>query len=138
MDATASINARDAATLRAWLLALLRFAVTHDEPDRIVALAAAAELDRPDAAPASAPAHRFFYRTSVTVCAAICAPDLPASEAALQAHLERVTDPRLQRAFAAAVDIELAKPKPAARRAATPPDLWRGLLRRDGGSQRRA
>lgn len=132
MDTHPSIDARDAATLQAWLLALLRFAVTRLEPDRIVALAAAAELDRPDAAPPGTPAHRFFYRTTADLCAAIIDPDAPASAAALQAHLERITDTRLQRAFAAAVDVKIAKKMSATKRAAKPVDLWRGLGRRDG------
>ena len=136
MNATTSINAREAATLRAWLLALLRFAVTLDGADRIAALAAAVELDRPGAAQARVPTHRFFHRASVTLCAAVLSPDLPESEAALQMHLERISDPRLQRAFAAAVDLKVPKPKPATKRAARPVDLWRGLARRDGVSPR--
>jgi hypothetical protein len=135
MDMRIAINVRDVAALQAWLLALLHFAVTLGEADRMVALAAAAELDRPDAAPPGTPAHRFFYRTTADLCAAIIDPDAPASEAALQAHLERITDTRLQRAFAAAVDVKIAKKMSATKRAAKPVDLWRGLGRRDGTAQ---
>jgi hypothetical protein len=132
MDAHTSTNARDVATLQAWLLALLRFAVTLDQPDRIAVLAAAAELDRPDAAPPGTPAHRFFYRTTDDLCAAIRDPDAPASAAKLQAHIARIADPRLQRAFAATVAVKIAKKKPAFKPAAKPVDLWRGLGRGGG------
>jgi hypothetical protein len=132
MDVRTSINARDVATLHAWLLAVLRFAVTLDEPDRIVALAAAAELDRPNAAPRGTPVHRFFYRTTDDLCAAIRNPGAPASAARLEVHIARIANPRLQRAFAAAVDVKIAKKKPAFKPAARPVDLWRGLGRREG------
>jgi hypothetical protein len=131
MDAITPIDARETATLQAWLLALLRFAVTLDASDRIVALAAATELDRPNAPQPTPPAHRFFHRTSVSLCTAILEPDVPAGEAALQAHFERIADLRLQRAFAAAVNLKVAKQKPVPKRAAKPGDLWRGLAPRD-------
>lgn len=115
-------DARRLATLRAWLLALLRFAVTLQDGDRMMALAAAAELDRTGDSPA---AFRFFSRASVSVCMAIAAPEQSASAAVLQQHLARIDDPRLQRAFAAALDIKIDK-----KRAAKPAkvvDLWKGL-----------
>ncbi|MET0720238.1 MAG: hypothetical protein ABWY64_05330 [Tardiphaga sp.] len=116
---------RDSATLQAWLLALLRFAVTLAHDDRMVALAAAAELDR--SGRGSVATFRFFSRASVSLCAAIADPGPAASAAVLQDHLARIDDPRLQRAFAAALGIKVEK-----RRAAKPAkvvDLWKGLRR---------
>jgi hypothetical protein len=87
--------------IREWLLLLLRFAVTWDRRDKMAALGVADELDalglrwRP-----SAP--RFFCRTTRDVCHAIVAIDDPKRTAILRKHLERIDDPRLQRAFRAA------------------------------------
>lgn len=120
-----------AATLRAWLLALLRFALTLDPVDRTVALAAAAELDRPQAGDPHAPAFRFFYRASVAVSAAIVDPATPASIELLQDHLARIDDPRLRRAFAAALDIKPRKKGRTAKRPARRFDLWKGLTARE-------
>ncbi len=115
---------KDMATLRAWVLALLRFAVTLENADRLVALAAAAELDRVGS---DASTFRYFTRASVCVCAAIADPGPPASAATLQHHLACIDDPRLQRAFAAALDIRIEKKRAA--KAAKAVDLWKGLGR---------
>lgn len=88
--------------------------------------------DGGDAAPPATPAHCFFHRSTAELCAAITDPDAPASAASLQAHIARIADPRLQRAFAAAVDVKIAKTGPAVKRVPAPVDLWRGLGRRDG------
>jgi hypothetical protein len=135
MDAT-PVSQRNAATLRAWLLALLRFALTLDQVDRTVALAAAAELDRPRSGDLHVPAFRFFYRASIAVCAAIVDPVMPASTTLLQDHLERIDDPRLKRAFAAALDIKPRKTARTAKRPARRVDLWKGLPARDTRNDR--
>jgi hypothetical protein len=125
------ITDKEAATLQAWLLALLRFAVTCAPADRMVALAAAAELDRPAAGRATTAPH-FFRRTSADLCAAIADRDHINADATLQAHLARIANPRLQRAFAAALDLKC--PKPTAKRRSggrkIRAKLWKGLAMR--------
>jgi hypothetical protein len=107
--------------IREWLLLLLRFAITRDARDETAALALADEIDalglrwRP-----SAPS--FFRRTSGEVCKAIVAPDDPKFAAILKKHIARIDDPRLRRAFQAAVE-----PEQGARVSFKRPDLWAGL-----------
>jgi hypothetical protein len=127
--ANAALDSREAATLRAWLLSLLRFAVTLETGDRIMALAAAAELDKARRDNAAASGFRFFTRASVQLCAAIAEPARPTSAAVIQAHLARIADPRLQRTFAAALDTKLEKKKRASKCLAKSVDLWKGLGR---------
>ena len=63
---------RHAKTLRAWQLAILRFAVTLDNADRLAVLMIAAELDRLGSADAmTRPDFSFFRKTSAELCAAI-------------------------------------------------------------------
>ncbi|WP_299718360.1 hypothetical protein [Tardiphaga sp.] len=102
--------------------------MTLENSDRMVTLAAATELDRPGVAGNGA-AFWFFTRASIRLCAAIAAPEHEASAATLQEHLARIADPRLQRAFAAALDIKLEKKKRPARCHPQPIDLWKGLRR---------
>jgi hypothetical protein len=97
--------------VREWLLLLLRFAVTRKPSDQSAVLAAADELDnvalrwRPTAP-------RFFVRTSHEVCHAILAiGDIVEGldeSAVLRNHVARIDDPRLRRAFQAAVGLQLA------------------------------
>jgi hypothetical protein len=109
--------------IREWLLLLLRFAITRDAKDEAAALALADEIDalglrwRP-----SAPS--FFRRTCREVCQAIAAPDDPKRAAILKQHLARIDDPRLRRAFQAAVEPEQGAPGASKRKR---PDLWTGL-----------
>ena len=92
-----------AARIREWLLLLLRFAVTREAKDRAAVYAMADEIDsvglswRP-AAPS------FFRRTSHELCEAILGNE-PNRHAVLARHLARIDDPRLKRAFQAAVDL---------------------------------
>jgi hypothetical protein len=113
-----------ASRIREWLLLLLRFAITRDPKDEAAVIAMADEMDalglqwRP-----SAPS--FFRRTSSEVCKMVIALDDPRRATILKRHIARIDDPRLRRAFQAAVDIE--------RRSSTAPyeekrrDLWAGL-----------
>jgi hypothetical protein len=89
--------------VRNWLLLLLRFAITRGSEDRLAALTAADELDASAATGRGAP--RFFSRTTKEVCEAILAPGDPHSHDALRRHADRIEDPRLRRAFEAAVDL---------------------------------
>jgi hypothetical protein len=111
--------------LRAWQLAILRFTVTLDASDRLNILALAAELDgqsnrRGDAS------FRFFVRTSGELCSAILGPKEEPNTVVLRFHAE-ICDPRLKRAFAAAVGIAQAEPAPVERRAKQDDDLFKGL-----------
>jgi hypothetical protein len=96
--------------VREWLLLLLRVAVTREPSDRAAALAVADELDslgmqRKRRAPS------FFLRTSNEVCEAILAAgdghdvDDGHDRAVLRRHVARIEDPRLRRAFEAAVGL---------------------------------
>jgi hypothetical protein len=112
-----------AGRIREWLLLLLRFAITRDSKDEAAALAIAEEIDalglrwRP-----SAPS--FFRRTSDEVCEAIAAPDNPTRAIVLKKHIARIDEPRLRRAFHAAVDLGQGS---AADCKVKRPDLWTGL-----------
>src|SRR5580704_13552891 len=96
--------------VRDWLLLLLSFAVTREPADLAAALAVADELDslgvrRKRRAPS------FFLRTSNEVCEAILAVgdghDVSDGDdnAVLRRHVARIEDPRLRRAFEAAVGL---------------------------------
>jgi len=110
--------------LREWLLLLLRFAVTREAADRWAVLVMADELDslgmrwRP-AAPS------FFVRTSNEICDAILTDHDARSHALLRRHVARIDDPRLRRAFRAAVDLQ--QPEQQIFGSA----LWRGLRKND-------
>jgi hypothetical protein len=111
--------------LRAWQLAILRFAVTMDNADRLNVLALAAEVDRLGAPSTDASLH-FFRRTSAEICSAILGgrDDADAVLARFQIEIE---DPRLKRAFAAAVGIGPASAAPVRKRPKPDNDLFRGL-----------
>lgn len=117
-----------ARTVRAWLLALLRYAVTLDNDDRLGVFAAAAHIDNQNSAQSDS-GFRFFARTSADLCSAIANPAHPGSAAILTRHLARVTDDRLKRAFAAALERDHLAAKPKAKPIKLKPreDLWRGL-----------
>ena len=112
-----------ASRIREWLLLLLRFAITRDPKDEAAALDIAEEIDalglrwRP-----SAPS--FFRRTSDEVCKAIAAPNDPTRAIVLKKHIARIDEPRLRRAFHAAVDLGQGS---AADCKVKRPDLWTGL-----------
>jgi hypothetical protein len=113
-----------ACRIREWLLLLLRFAITCDPEDQAAAFAMADEIDalglewRP-----SAPS--FFRRTSGEVCKMVIALDDPRRATILKDHIARIDDPRLRRAFQAAVDLE--RGSPTAPYEEKRRDLWAGL-----------
>jgi len=51
----------------AWQLAVLRFAITMNDDDRLALLVVAAELDAPGSRPSTRPGFRFFYNTSTEI-----------------------------------------------------------------------
>ncbi len=112
--------------IREWLLLLLRFAITRDPRDEAAALAMADEIDalglrwRP-----SGPS--FFRRTTAELCQAITTLDNPKRATILRSHIARIDDPRLRKAFQAAVELERKSPPASAE--AKRRDLWTGLRR---------
>ena len=63
-----------ARALRAWQLAMLRFAVTLDEADGLAVMAIASEIDRLGHQHEVKPDFSFFRQTSAELCAAILQP----------------------------------------------------------------
>ena len=118
-----------AKTLRAWQLAILRFAVTLDNADRLAVMAIASEIDRLGPQHEDKPDFGFFRRTSAGLCAAILQPD-ELNAAVLRQHLARIDDGRLQRAFAAAIESDQPKASSVSKSFKRDNDLWKGLSSR--------
>jgi hypothetical protein len=117
---------RHAKTLRAWQLAILRFAVTLDNADRLAVLMIAAELDGVSQKRDNKPEFGFFRKTSAELCAAILRPD-ELSSAVLRQYLGRIDDKRLRRIIAAAVETDQPKPSSVNKPAKRDNGLWKGL-----------
>lgn len=118
--------------LRAWHLAILRFAVTRDNADRLSVFAIAREIDaigRRD----ESPCFEFFRNTSSELCAALVSRD-EAAKAILRQYLARIDDVRLGRVLGAALDIELPGRMEEKRRSKPPSSLWRALASRNNAS----
>ena len=124
-----------AGALRAWHLAILRYAVTRDNADRLAVFRIALEIDSLE--PGQEPRQDgrmdfdFFRRSSVELCTAILQPNAGAS-ANLQQYLARIDDDRLKRALAAAIDASEPAVLPARRAGGHGNDLWKGLASRGG------
>lgn len=118
-----------AKTLRAWQLAILRFAVTLDNADRLAAMAIANEIDRLGPEQDGKPDFGFFRRISAELCAAILRPDELGS-AILRQYLARIDDDRLKRAFAAAIESDQPKASSVSRPFKRDSSLWKGLSSR--------
>lgn len=112
--------------LRAWQLAILRFAVTLDNADRLAVLAIAGEIDRLGQEDKEDLAFGFFRRTSAELCTAIRQPNEVADDI-LKQYLGRIDDARMKRAFAAVAGIEQPQSTSVRRRAKPEIDLWKGL-----------
>ncbi|TWB96035.1 hypothetical protein FBZ93_10875 [Bradyrhizobium macuxiense] len=110
--------------VRAWQLAVLRFAVTLDDDDQMHALAVAGEVDR--LAAAADDAFHFFRRTTAELCAAISGQGAD-RDAVIQRFLAQIDNVRLKRAVEAAIVKERTPPKLVASRFKSGNDLWRGL-----------
>jgi hypothetical protein len=117
---------RHAKTLRAWQLAILRFAVTLDNADRLAVLMIAAELDGVSQKCDNKPEFGFFRKTSAELCAAILRPD-ELSSAVLRQYLGRIDDKRLRRILAAAVETDQPKPSSVNKPVKRDNGLWKGL-----------
>jgi hypothetical protein len=118
-----------ARTLRAWQLAILRFAVTLDDADRLAILAIAHQIDGLAPKRDGRPDFNFFRRTSAELCAAILRPgELTAT--LLRQYLVRIDDDRLRRAFAAAVEVSQPKVSSVNKPIKRDDELWKGLVLR--------
>jgi hypothetical protein len=115
-----------AGTLRAWHLAILRYAVTKDNADRLAVFRIALEIDSLEPRQDGRADFDFFRRTSAELCSAILQPNARAS-AILQQYLARIDDDRLKRALAAAIDSSEPAMSPAGRAVGRGNDLWKGL-----------
>ncbi|MGY8668327.1 hypothetical protein Q3C01_38990 [Bradyrhizobium sp. UFLA05-109] len=111
--------------LRAWQLAILRFAITLDDADRFNVAGLAAELDRLGRRDSEDSPH-FFRRTSSQLCAAISGQQQNA-DAILKRFFNQIDEPRLRLAFAAAVGTTRSDAGPPAARPKRNRDLFRGL-----------
>jgi hypothetical protein len=119
-----------ARTLRAWQLALLRFAVTLDNADRLAVMAIASEIDRLGPERDGKPEFGFFHRTSAELCAAILQPN-DLTPAILQQYLARIDDDRLKRAFSAAIRADQPNVSSVSKSSFKRDNgLWRGLSSR--------
>jgi hypothetical protein len=130
MSSIASGGEWHAKTLRAWQLALLCFAVTLDNADRLAVLAIAAEMDRLHPVQDGKPAFGFFRRTSAELCAAIRQPN-EHSSTLLRQFLTRIDNDRLRRVFAAAIEADQPKVASTSKSIRRDTGLWRGLSTRD-------
>ena len=118
-----------AKTLRAWQLAILRFAVTLDNADRLAVMAIASEIDRLGPQRDSNPDFSFFRRTSSELCAAIVQPN-EISPMVLRQYLARIDDDRLKRVFAATIEADQSKMSSVRKPIERSNGLWRGLSSR--------
>jgi hypothetical protein len=119
----------DGRRLRAWHLALLRYAVTLDHADHINVMAIAKEIDRGRCKPSEPANFTFFRKISTDLCAAIARPD-ESADALLQHYLAQIEDDRLKRAFAGAIEMDQALTVRKPRQPRDDSALWRGLTAR--------
>ena len=119
----------NARTRRAWQLAILRFAVTLDNADRLAVMAIANEIDRLGVQHDGKPDFSFFRRSSAALCAAILRPN-ELSSALLRQYLARIDDDRLKRVFAAAIEADQPKVSSVSKSFRHDNGLWRGLSSR--------
>ena len=118
-----------AKTVRAWHLAILRFAVTFDNADRLAVLAIANEIDRLGLQHDGKPDFNFFRRTSAELCAAILRPN-ELTSTLLRQYLARIDDDRLKRTLAAAMEADQPTVSSADKPIKRDNGLWRGLSSR--------
>jgi len=118
-----------AKTLRAWQLAILRFAVTLDNADRLAVIAIAGEIDRLGPQHDSKPDFSFFRRTSAELCAAILTPN-ELAPTVLRQYLAQIDDGRLKHVFAATIEADQPKLSSISKPFKRDNGLWKGLSSR--------
>lgn len=126
MNANANRTVRHNKTLLAWQLALLRFAVTLADDDKLAVLAAAGEIDRLGLSAGRESDFRFFRRTSAELCASISEPEKAGSQV-LHQYLAQIDDERLKRSLAAAIGYHWPEKPPVNKPTGRNDNLWRGL-----------
>jgi hypothetical protein len=112
--------------LRAWHLAVLRFALTRDNADRLGILAIANEIDRLGRVRDIGLGFSFFRKTSAELCAAMLRRQ-EGDDVVLNRYLAEVDDIRLHRALTAALEVPQRQPNLGRKRVRPNLDLWRGL-----------
>jgi hypothetical protein len=118
-----------AGLLRAWHLAILRFALTRENADRLGVLAIANEIDRLGRPHDVGSDFRFFRRTSAELCAAILLLQ-ENDDATLNRYLAQIDDARLHTVMAAALELVPRQTSSARKRIGPNHDLWKGLTSR--------
>jgi hypothetical protein len=117
---------RSAELLRSWHLAVLRFAVTRENADKLGVLAAANEIDGLSRQKEDTTGFEFFRKTSLDLCDAVLARR-EAAEEILRQYVAQIDDVRLARTLAAALEINLTLSAPDKKRSKPARSLWRGL-----------
>jgi hypothetical protein len=110
-------------------LAILRFAVTLDDADRLAVTAIASEIDRLGPQHDSKPDFSFFRRSSAELCAAILTPT-ELSPTVLRHYLARIDDDRLKHVFAATIEADQPKLSSITKPFKRDNVLWRGVSSR--------
>jgi hypothetical protein len=116
--------------LRAWHLAILRFAVSLDNVDRLNVIAIANQIDRLGRHHEDRPNFSFFRRTSSEILTAILQPGETA-EAILRQYLAQVDEVRLKRALVGVFGIEHGEHVAVKKRYKKGSEVWKGLPSRD-------
>ena len=114
-------------TLRSWHLAILRFALTLDNADRLGVFAIAREIDRLHRPHDERMDFDFFRRTSTELCEAILHPNKTGAATILQQYLARIDDARLKRALATVIKVEQPAQASTKQRSKAYSAIWRGL-----------
>lgn len=115
-----------AGLLRAWHLAILRFALTRENSDRLGVLAIANTIDGLGGQEHLSRGFSFFRTTSVELSAAILRRE-QGDDAVVSRYLARIEDSQLRRTLAAALGEAQPMANLATKRVRPPQDLWRGL-----------
>ena len=116
--------------LRAWHLAILRFAVSLDNVDRLNVAVLANLIDGLGRHHEDRSNFSFFRKTSAEILTAILQPNETA-EAILRQYLAQVDDVRLRRALVGVFGIEHGEHIAVKKRYKKRGDLWRGPPSRD-------
>src|SRR3981189_3119136 len=114
----------NAKTLRAWQLAILRFAVRLDTADRLAVMAIANEIDRLGPQHNDKPDFSFFRRTSAELCAAILQEN-EVTPTLLRQYLARIDDDRLKLIIASSSEAVQRKVSSVSKSFKRDNGLWR-------------
>jgi hypothetical protein len=107
-----------------WLLALLKFAITRDTTDRTAAIELARQMDAGETGATAS--ITYFVRTTVEVCQAIAWGNNRRRVPVLRRHFARIENPRLRKAFGAAIGLEESDASRSSQ-ASSREYLWKGL-----------